>query len=227
MFGTLRTIRSRHRAEAMLSSLGGRPLNGYSLWRWRAVLLQKDEEPFYWRKHCDGRNLALIAGKRVTIWQWMVERLWISQQKRCSVNIQDATKKAGYTADDIDLYLLHQSKSVSSGRGCRRSKNSPNTDHVGNTSAKYSWTGRKRDIENRRVYKLSGFGGLTWNAPTAVEEKENIDIWKIQAIIVDQLKRKKYNVTRLKRQVQTLRFIQIINDISEFDICEKSLLKKD
>jgi len=152
-----------------------------------AVLLQKDEEPFLLAETLqnDGqKSEALVAGKRMTnqtLSTMTMDGRGVYElvSKTVPVNIQDTLQKAGYTADDIDLYLLHQANRRLVEQVAKKLKQPiekfpMNIDHVGNTSAASIPILLNELVENgtlkigeQNKLLLSGFGGgLAWGSIT-------------------------------------------------------------
>ena len=152
-----------------------------------AVLLQKDEEPFLLAETLqnDGqKSEALVAGKRMTnqtLSTMTMDGRGVYElvSKTVPVNIQETLQKAGYTADDIDLYLLHQANRRLVEQVAKKLKQPiekfpMNIDHVGNTSAASIPILLNELVENgtlkigeHKKLLLSGFGGgLAWGSIT-------------------------------------------------------------
>ena len=176
-------------AETMLSSLDWEDRSTAILFGdgAGAVLLQKDEEPFLLAETLqnDGqKSEALVAGKRMTnqtLSTMTMDGRGVYElvSKTVPVNIQETLQKAGYTADDIDLYLLHQANRRLVEQVAKKLKQPiekfpMNIDHVGNTSAgsipillnELVENGTLKIGKNTKLL-LSGFGGgLAWGSIT-------------------------------------------------------------
>ena len=130
------------------------------------------------------KSEALVAGKRMTnqtLSTMTMDGRGVYElvSKTVPVNIQETLQKAGYTADDIDLYLLHQANRRLVEQVAKKLKQPiekfpMNIDHVGNTSAASIPILLNELVENgtlkigeQNKLLLSGFGGgLAWGSIT-------------------------------------------------------------